>query len=144
MRSIQRMPLPTNLTPAATAREYWSWLGRVFKPLLRIKTDVTEEGIVQRVQVHLLGKLRMLELSRRSEACDDDVEVLQIEGGLLVRKDAAKGGRLEFRAIREREILLAVLQEYGPSLPWPIYFCSQARLHLIVMLGFRRWLRRKA
>ena len=144
VRSIQRMPLPTNLTPAETAREYWKWLGRVFKPLLRITTDVTEEGVVQRVQVYLLGKLRMLELSRRSDACDDDVEVLQIEGGLLVRKDAAKGGRLEFRAIRERGILLAVLQEYGPSLPWPIYFCSQARLHLIVMLGFRRWLRRKA
>ncbi|RPG13624.1 MAG: NAD-dependent epimerase/dehydratase family protein [Phycisphaera sp. TMED9] len=144
VRSIQRMPMPENRTPSEMAREYWEWLGRVFRPLLRIKTDLCDDGIVQRVSVCLFGKFRMLELARRTEACDDDVEVLAIEGGMLVRRDAPRGARLEFRAIRQGGMLLTVLQEYAPSLPWPVYLCSQARLHLIVMLGFRRWLRRKA
>ena len=144
VRSIQRMSMPKNWTPAGAAREYWEWLGRLCRPLLQVKTDLSDDGVVQHVSVHLLGVLRMLDLARRPEACDDDVEVLGIEGGLLARKDSPPGARLEFRAIREGGMLLTVLQEYAPSLPWPVYLCSQAQIHFIVMLGFRRWLRRKA
>lgn len=142
VRSIQRMPMPEEMTLKTAMRIYWEWLGKVFRPLLRIQTMVSEDGAADRVTVHLFGLILMLELNRRREACDDEIESMHITRGLLVRKVAPPGARLEFRRIRGRNVLLAVLQDYAPSLPWPLYMCSQAWLHLIVMRGFRRWLRR--
>ncbi|MDA7668710.1 hypothetical protein N8596_00390, partial [bacterium] len=78
------------------------------------------------------------------EACDDELETMHITRGLLVRRVSPPGSRLEFRWIKERGVLLTALQDYAPSLPWPIYMCSQAWLHLMVMAGFRRWLRRRS
>lgn len=144
VRSVQRMVMPGDLTPRTAMRAYWEWLGRVFRPLLRIRLQLSQGGEVDRVTVHLFGRLRMLELNRMPEACDDDLETMHISGGLLVRRVSPPGSRLEFRRIRERGVLLTALQDYAPSLPWPIYMCSQAWLHLMVMFGFRRWLRRRS
>ena len=144
VRSIQRMPMPDDLTPRMAMRAYWEWLRGVFRPLLRIRTDISpNDGAVDRVMVHLFGLIPMLELHRQPEACDDEIETMKIVGGLLVRKQSPPNSRLEFRAIRKCGVLLTTLQDYAPSLPWPLYLCSQAWLHLMVMKGFRRWLRRR-
>ncbi|MDG1978693.1 MAG: NAD(P)H-binding protein [Phycisphaerales bacterium] len=144
VRSIQRMDMPDDLSPAGAMRVYWDWLGKVFRPFLRIRTDVSKAGEADRVTVHLFGLLLMLELNRLPEACDDELETMHITRGLLVRRVSPPGSRLEFRWIKERGVLLTALQDYAPSLPWPIYMCSQAWLHLMVMAGFRRWLRRRS
>jgi uncharacterized protein YbjT (DUF2867 family) len=143
VRSIQRMGMPDDLTPQTAMRAYWTWLGKVFRPFLRIRTEVSDAGAANRVTVHLFGLLLMLELNRLPEACDEGIETMHITRGLLVRRASPPGSRLEFRRIEDRGILLTALQDYAPSLPWPIYMCSQAWLHLMVMRGFRRWLRRR-
>ena len=143
VRSVQRMDMPDDLTPKTAMRAYWDWLGKVFRPFLRIRTEVSEAGAADRVTVHLFGLLLMLELNRMTEACDDELETMHITRGLLVRRISPPGSRLEFRWVRERRVLLTALQDYAPSLPWPVYMCSQAWLHLMVMWGFRRWLRRR-
>ena len=143
VRSVQRMDMPGDLTPKTAIRAYWDWLGKVFRPFLRIRTEVSKAGAADRVTVHLFGLLLMLELNRMAEACDDEIETMHITRGLLVRRISPPGSRLEFRWVRERRVLLTALQDYAPSLPWPVYMCSQAWLHLMVMWGFRRWLRRR-
>ncbi len=144
VRSIQRMDMPGDLTPETAMLAYWGWLGGVFRPFLRIRTDTSESGAAERVTVHLFGLLLMLELNRMPEACDAELETMHITRGLLVRRKSPPGSRLEFRRIKDRGILLTALQDYAPSLPWPVYMCSQAWLHLMVMRGFRRWLRRRS
>ena len=143
VRSIQRMRMPETWTPADAVREYWNWLRRVVRPILKITLDLDEDNVVQRVAIHLRGGLSMLELQRHKESCDPDTEVLRIVKGMLVRKNSPPDSRLEFRVVRECGVLLTAIQEYAPSLPWPIYIVSQAWLHLVVMFGFRRWVRRK-
>jgi hypothetical protein len=68
---------------------------------------------------------------------------MSIRDGLLVRKNGSDTGRFEFRFVREGGVTLAALQDYAPNLPWYFYGATQARLHLLVMGAFRRWLRRR-
>jgi len=143
VRSIQRMKAPRDWSMNRTCGEYWRWLGRWGRPLLKVTCTPDENEGVSRVMIHLFGLIPLLHLERDEEASARDREIMSIKDGLLVRKKGSETGRFEFRFVREGGVTLAALQDYAPSLPWYFYGATQARLHLLVMGAFRGWLRRR-
>ena len=114
------------------------------RPLLKVTcTPGANEG-VSRVTIHLLGLILLLHLEKDEDASARDREIMSIRDGLLVRRNGSDTGRFEFRRVREGDVTLTALQDYAPSLPWYFYGATQARLHLLVMGAFRRWLKRRS
>ncbi len=143
VRSIQRMKAPEDWSMERTCGEYWRWLGRWGRPLLKVTCTPTENDGVSRVMIRLFGLIPLLHLERDEHASAFDREIMSIRDGLLVRKNGSDTGRFEFRFVREGGVTLAALQDYAPNLPWYFYGATQARLHLLVMGAFRGWLRRR-
>lgn len=90
-----------------------------------------------------LTRRPLLELTRSLDRSSPDRVLFYITGGLLLRKNHGRA-RLEFREALDRGHVIAAIHDYEPSLPWLIYLCSQARVHLAVMNAFGRHLRRIA
>ena len=145
VRSIQRMRAPTDWSTSRIVKGYWEWLGSWGGAVLKTRITLAPgEKIVEEVRIDFLGKLRLLSLRRDVARCTSESEVLAITGGLLVRKTEADQGRFEFRRIEgEPETVVAILQDYAPSLPWYLYEMTQAIAHLVVMRAFRNWLRNR-
>lgn len=145
VRSIQRMRAPTDWSTSRIVKGYWEWLGSWGGAVLKTRIALAPGAqIVEEVHVDLLGKLRLLSLRRDDARCTPESEVLSIKGGLLVRKSGGNEGRFEFRRIEgEPETIVAILQDYAPSLPWYLYEMTQAIAHLVVMRAFRGWLRKR-
>ena len=146
VRSVQRLFLPDGMTAPEVATLYVDWLSKHLHPLLRAK----------RVRADVAGKLScefrfsgmpwdllVLEMDERLNAADR-AEFL-ISGGMLVRVEqgGAELGRLEFRRFAEQGCLIAAIHDFHPRLPWFIYVWTQARIHLLVMRAFDRFLRRR-
>ncbi len=142
VRSIQRVAMPSTPRPDRVSRSYWRWVGRLLPGLLRVKTEIDDEGRVAGAEISLLGCASLLVLKRDDSRCDEELETLSIVSGLLVRRNSPTNGRFEFRTIRCRGVVVTALQNFAPSLPWFVYQWSQAIVHRIVMWGFSRWLRR--
>lgn len=135
VRSVQRLPLPAGRTAAWVAHEYMRWLERLLPLVFRVAVD---EELVCRFT--LLG-VTLLVLAYAKERSTDDRALFYIRGGLLA-DGRAERGRLEFRTIPGVPFAFAAIHDYVPSLPWPIYALSQARVHLVVMRSFARHLAR--
>ena len=144
VRSIQRVSMPSNPPPDQISRSYWTWLGRLAPWILKVKTELDDQGRVEEAQILFLGKLSALALERNPSRCDEEIETMDIVSGLLVRWDSPTNGRFEFRTVRCRGLVVMALQDYAPSLPWFIYQWTQAVFHRVVMSLFSRWLRRKS
>ena len=56
---------------------------------------------------------------------------------MVKRKDL---GWLEFRSVLDDRYLIAAIHEYVPKLPWLVYKYTQAKVHLIVMKQFEKFL----
>ena len=68
-------------------------------------------------------------------------QVFFLTGGLAQRVIQTTGRpRLEFRQVLGGTPLLVAIHDYRPTLPWPLYNMTQARLHLWVMRAFARHL----
>jgi uncharacterized protein YbjT (DUF2867 family) len=135
VRSVQRIPLPAGKTARWAVLEYCSWLPLVFKTLLRAETD-SEMNIRFILR---LPRLSLLELTyARDRSLGEDRQVFYITGGLLARKTDRSEARprLEFREVLRGSFLLIAIHDYLPTLPWPLYNLTQARLHLRVMRAF--------
>ena len=139
VRSIQRMQAPNDWSATRIVKDYWEWLGAWGGPVLKARiTLAPKTEVVEEVHVDLLGKLRLLSLRRNDARCTAESEVLSITGGLLVRKTGGNEGRFEFRRIEgELDTIVAILQDYAPSLPWYLYEMTQAIAHMVVMRAFR-------
>lgn len=138
VRSVQRLPLPTDWDADATAVEYGRWLTRRYRGLLRV-----ERGEAGDVRFFLAG-LRMPLLVLTPTPFTDSGGLRRayyITGGLLAKK-VDPPGRLEFRAVPGLGCQIAAIHGYSPRLPWPIYRLTQARIHLSVMRAFAAHLRR--
>jgi hypothetical protein len=61
-----------------------------------------------------------------------------ISGGLLVKRNDL--GWLEFRSVLNDQYMIAAIHEFVPKLPWIIYKFTQAKVHLIVMKRFEKFL----
>jgi len=135
--SIQRMPCPMNWSATRIAEEYMNWLPNFFRPILLVRKENTTVSF-------MLGFIRqpLLVLCFSSERSSTDRVLFYVIDGLLVKSKGLSQGRLEFRKVNNgREILAAVL-DFEPSIPWWIYFFTQAITHLIVMFGFKMHLRK--
>ncbi len=139
VRSIQRLVLPPGRDADWMASEYLRFLPRFGWPLLRCEVDGPA------CRFFLVGtRLLLLELRFAPERSASDRQIFDVVGGLLVKRAAGPLGRLEFREVPGGREALAAVHDFRPALPWLIYNQTHARVHLWVMRGFGRHLRRLA
>ncbi|MBI4678831.1 MAG: NAD(P)H-binding protein [Elusimicrobia bacterium] len=140
VRSVQRMPLPAGLTARQVAERYSDWLPGIFRTFVRADVDGGKNVRFRPV----FSRTSLLDLAFFAERSGlADRQVFIIAGGLLARRVAARSSgrpRLEFREVLRREVLLVAIHDYHPTLPWYVYNCTQALLHLWVMRSFARHL----
>jgi uncharacterized protein YbjT (DUF2867 family) len=138
VRSVQRLPLPPGWTAREAAQEYYRWLPRFVWPFLRCKVDLRGH-----CRFHLRGckRLLLLELSLSPERSQDNRQLFYLTRGFLAQPDNAKA-RFEMREVLNGRWVIAAIHDYAPTLPWYLYNLSQAQIHLWVMRGFARHLRR--
>jgi hypothetical protein len=131
------MPLPLGWNSQQVAREYSEWLTRKFVRVISAK--INDDG---RISFYLLGRLLLLELTPTPYSVSNlKRSAFYISDGCLMKKVEPQG-RFEFRLFPENNCLIAAIHGYAPILPWWIYSCTQAILHLSVMQSFSRHLRR--
>ncbi len=137
VRSVQRMPYVHGLNAQQIAFEYGAWLTQRFAGLLRVRQDARDV-----IRFVLFGRIVLLVL----EPTPYTVRTLRrcafyVSGGLLARK-VEPLGRFEFRLFPENDCMVASIHGFAPTLPWWIYACTQAKVHLAVMHAFRGHLRK--
>lgn len=134
VRSVQRMGLPPGATARWAAARYAEWVPGVFRTLLQAEADE------RRIRFLLRRPRRcLLELTFSEERSPgDDRQLYYITGGLLSRPAGGelRRPRLEFREMLGRACLVVAIHDYRPTLPWPLYNATQARVHLWVMRRF--------
>jgi uncharacterized protein YbjT (DUF2867 family) len=138
VRSVQRMVLPPQRDATWVAAEYMRWLPRFVWPFLRCR--VSDDGVVQ-FYLRFVN-LCLLELTHAPERSEPDRQLFHITGGALVRVSTEYRGRFEFREVLRARAIIAAIHDYQPFLPWYIYNLTQAVVHLWVMRGFGRHLKR--
>lgn len=136
VRSVQRLPLPPGKSATWVAEEYLKWLPNIAPFFLRVdlKADGECRFMVRFFNVCLL----VLQLS--AERSFENRPIFYIRGGILARKP--ERDRLEFREVLDRKYVLAAIHDYKPSLPWILYYWTQAKFHLYVMKKFRKYLQK--
>jgi hypothetical protein len=136
VRSVQRLPLPTGKDAEWIKNQYFYWLPRFLSPLLRVQ--IFESSLAF---CFFGSKLVLIDLKLNTERSNSDRQLLYIIKGFFVH--SANRGRLEFRVVLNRRFVLAAIHDYRPMLPWYIYVYTQAKVHLLVMNAFRRYLLKK-
>ena len=131
VRSVQRIANPSNRSIDFVARIYPIWLKKRFADLLKANYD----GKFIKFSFLFIPLLELKVIKSRS---DDNRKLFYITGGWLVKRTSL--GWLEFRSVLNNEYMIAGIHEYVPSLPWYIYKYTQAKLHLIVMKRFEKFL----
>jgi uncharacterized protein YbjT (DUF2867 family) len=139
VRSVQRIPLPQGRTACWAAEQYSAWLPLLLRTFIRAEADADKNV---RVILHFprISLLTHRFARDRSEASDR--QVFYINGGLLARRvrRATQRPRLEFREVLGGSCLIVAVHDYRPTLPWPLYNLTQARIHPWVIRRFARHL----
>ncbi len=137
--SIQRLMLPTGWSAIDIAFEYARWLPTFLKPFLRL--EYSENNSL--LSFYLRGWSQpLLILSYVAERSDAERALFFVRGGLLRKKNSNPASRLEFRIVKEQEIVLSAVLDFHPALPWPIYLVTQAQAHKLVMWQFAKRLKK--
>ncbi len=131
VRSVQRIYNPSKRTTDFIARIYPIWLTKRFADLIKANFDG------KFIKFSFLSIL-LLELKVIKSRSDDKRKLFYITGGWLVKRTSH--GWLEFRSVLNDKYMIAGIHEYVPSLPWYIYKYTQAKLHLVVMRRFEKFL----
>ena len=134
VRSIQRLMHPVGVNAEWVAAEYFAWLPRFFRALIKVKV----EGTICTFSLVFPG-FKMLILEKSADRSSPDRQLLYIRGGWLASKKMVRG-RLEFREALGGRVILAAIHEFIPALPWVIYRYTQAVVHVWVMRRFDRHL----
>ncbi|MBL7716332.1 MAG: NAD-dependent epimerase/dehydratase family protein [Bdellovibrionales bacterium] len=143
VRSIQRIPNIDSeklKSIGSIAERYFEWLPRFLFKILTVQKDQDASNTRIRFLIRLTS-IVLLELKSLSESGKVN-EIFQIQGGLLKKKGT--GGILEFRPIPSENCVLSIVQDFVPSLPWPVYRWTQAVIHLWVMNRFGNWISQSA
>jgi len=138
VRSIQRIPLPHGQDADWVGRYYTVWLENFLNPWIKTETDNKLNCKIG----FLNKKLLMLELSYSSERSTPDRALYYINDGILTDKRKNKRGRMEFRKIPGKDEAIIAIHDYTPSLPWFIYYLTQANAHLFVMNAFKNHIKK--
>ncbi len=136
VRSVQRLPLPSDRDASWVAAQYNVWLPKFLFPLIKV---IVNGPLV--TFCLFTKRLRLLELKFNQERSNNDRQLLYLTGGALVTPQDP--GRLEFRVVLNRKFVLAAIHNFKPALPWFIYKFTQAKIHLVVMNAFGRHLQSK-
>lgn len=131
VRSVQRIANPSNRTTDFISRIYPIWLTKRFADLIKANFD-------GKFIKFSFFSILLLELKVIKSRSDDKRKLFYITGGLLVKRKSL--GWLEFRSVLNNEYMIAGIHEFVPSLPWYIYKYTQAKLHLVVMKRFEKFL----
>jgi len=135
VRSVQRMPLPEGWDAGDVAGAYANWLTRIFR-IITVRASPEGQLVFRLGRRWILLELTPTPFSRESPRR----RAYYISGGFLALK-VEPPGRFEFRVFPENGCLIAAIHGYAPRLPWPLYTYTQAKVHLVVMAAFRRYLR---
>lgn len=135
VRSVQRLSKPQALNAEAVAKEYMKWLSGRFFGLCRV---VISDEKVCSFKLPFISK-PLLVLERDPKFSSPGRQLFRIRGGLLAR--AQGRGRLEFREVLGGKYILSAIHEFKPRLPWLVYTCTQALVHLLTMRLFARHLK---
>ena len=135
--SVQRMVTPPGCDTRWVADEYFRWLGKVMRGLIKISKS--NDGQEIQFIFRLTGQ-PLLGLRRLSWRSTHDREVMLVTEGLLARR--SERGRLEFRHVLGDTTLIAALHDFVPRLPWWIYRLTQGIFHRWVMERFGAHLKR--
>src|SRR5699024_3531827 len=138
VRSIQRIPLPTGQDADWVGRYYTVWLENFLNPWIKTETDNKLNCKIRFLNKRLL----MLDLSYSIERSTYDSELYYINDGILNDKRKNKHGRMEFRKIPGKDEVIIAIHDYTPSLPWFIYYLTQANVHLFVMNAFKNHIKK--
>ncbi|HLQ83497.1 MAG TPA: NAD(P)H-binding protein [Pseudogracilibacillus sp.] len=136
VRSIQRVPLPKGKSADWIGRYYTIWLENFLNPWVKTTTDDQLNCKIGFLSNHFV----LLELSYSSERSTPDRALYYITKGLLTDGSVNERGRMEFRKIPGKDEVIIAIHDYTPSLPWFIYFFTQANAHLFVMNMFKKHL----
>lgn len=137
VRSVQRLSLPPGKNAAWIAQAYMYWLPHFLFPFLIVRT--AESACRFKI---LFFRRSLLRLKLSATRSTPDRQLFYIAGGLLVSQENPKDSRLEFREVLDGKYVLAAIHDFSPRLPWYIYKYTQALIHLWVMKGFDRFLKR--
>ena len=132
VRSYQRLANPQRQSAPGVAREYFRWLPRFFRYILKARINRKNE-----VTFLLLG-INILQMQLIANRSNHGRQLFYITGGLLVKR--TDYGWLEFRHVLDGRYVISALHEFVPRLPWLIYVATQARVHQWVMKRFGKHL----
>lgn len=127
VRSIQKAPLPAGWSVKQVANYYFHWLDEILHGLINVVLDGNEF----RVYISNLDE-PILIASYDEEESVDDIEIYQITGGLLSKKQPNKVARLEFRQLGTKEEFIMALHDFEPNLPWGLFIFTQAPVQALV------------
>ncbi len=131
--SVQRYGLPAGWTARDVALAYVDWLDTAVSLVSVERIDGT--AVIRSAGVPVL-------ILREAKGRSDQTSCwLDVADGLLVGGEAK--GHFEFRQMMDGAHVMAVLRDFEPRLPWPVYRVTQALAHAAVMKRFGRWLERQ-
>lgn len=140
VRSIQRFVRPPSKNAHEVSLDYFAWLPSAFAPFILVEERSPGFWAFR----FAFMKRPLLELAHSRDRSTATRAVYHIRAGLLVARDSSPKARLEFREILGRRFVFAAIHDFKPSLPWVLYACTQAIVHLLVMRAFGRHLARLA
>ena len=127
VRSIQKAPLPEGWPVKRVAEYYFEWLNEI---LYNVMNVVAENGEYKIYLSHVEHPILVVTYDREESV--DDIELYQITGGILSKRQPNKIARLEFRRLGNQEEFIMALHDFEPNLPWGIYIFTQAPLNALV------------
>lgn len=137
VRSVQRLPLPSDWDATQVAKAYMAWLPKLTPWFVTVELQKDRAYVSMR-----WPHVNMLILQYSAERSTPDRQLFYIRGGLLSR--SSQKGRMEFREVLDRQAVIAAIHNFKPSIPWYVYRCTQALIHLWTMIKFGQYLKYKS
>lgn len=129
VRTATKIVLPKKWTLNQVVEYFFNWLDKTRGTI--VKTYKSNDYYY----IYVKNKNKPLAILKRM-ITEKDLITLQLVGGRLVKSNAKKQGKLEFRLLKGNAIVLVHLFDYIPKMFWPVYYFVQAPLQGMMMRGF--------
>lgn len=129
VRTALKMILPRKWTLPYLVDYFMKWLNDTRGTFMH---TIQEDDIYS---VYVRSKHKPLLVLKKVED-DNGLITLHLVAGSMLKSNAKKEGKLEFRQIKGTRLVIVHLYDYIPRLFWPIYYFIQAPLQGLIMRGF--------
>lgn len=129
VRTAMKMVLPKKWTLNQVVEYFFNWLDKTKGTI--VKTYHSDDHYY----IYLKSKNKPLAIFKKV-LTEENLITLYLVGGKLVKSNAKKQGKLEFRLLKNNAIVIVHLYDYIPKMFWPVYYFVQAPLQGIMMRGF--------